>query len=101
MRAIRVTGDVQAAAPVSFIASDRDDDTGRLHVVAVSLSIDDRIRRRLFWLWTAVRLVGASRVRRTSEMVRLSEWTALTVYRENNVAPATEAISSTQLIIRS
>jgi hypothetical protein len=44
MRAIPDTGSVQPGAPVPFIASDRDDDAGRLDAVAGCEFVDDRIR---------------------------------------------------------
>jgi hypothetical protein len=44
MRAILDTGYVQPGARVSFIASDRDDDAGRLDADAGCECVDDRIR---------------------------------------------------------
>jgi len=46
MRTMRVIGDLQPSARVSFIAADRDHDAGRLDAVAGSEFVDDRIRLR-------------------------------------------------------
>jgi hypothetical protein len=43
-RAILDTGDVQPGTRVSFIASDPDDEEGRLDAIAGSEFVDDRIR---------------------------------------------------------
>jgi hypothetical protein len=46
LRAVLETRDVQATAPVLFIAADRDHDEGRLDSAAGCEFVDDRIRLR-------------------------------------------------------